>query len=319
VPIGIGDDCAMISPPAGAAILTSVDTFTEGVHFFSGTNPKSIGHKALAVNLSDLAACGAQPLGCLLALSLPTIDDIWLDEFSQGFRALASAHGCPLIGGDTTRSAPGSGVSITVTVFGMVPDPSMVIRRNTAQVGDDIWIADSLGAAAAAVAVRYQRLSPNQLNLLACDHALDYPQPQLLLGQSLRKIASAAIDVSDGLVADLTHILRASAAVDASANSIDPSLGTSLGACLQARAIPVDIALHALPERQALNLALYGGDDYRLCFTASPKNQQTIQNIAQTISIPLHRIGRIVATAGVTLEQRDANESLQELGYEHFR
>ncbi len=304
VPMGIGDDCAMICPPSGAALLTSIDTLTEGVHFFSGTAPRAIGHKALAVNLSDLAACAATAVGCLLALSLPRVDDAWLAEFSEGFHALANAWNCPLIGGDTTRNAVGSGLAITVTVFGMVPDASLALRRCTAKLGDDIWVAGSLGAAAAAVAIRYGHLLPNQVDLSVCNHALDYPEAQLLLGQALRSVASAAIDVSDGLVADLSHILNASG---------------GLGAKLEVGAIPVDAALAAMPEDRALHFALYGGDDYRLCFTASPEQRVIIQDISKRLQIPLYCIGYLVAAPGIVLQQDGASVKLQESGYVHFR
>lgn len=314
IAIGIGDDCAALRLPPGHVLLTSVDTFTAGVHFFPGTDPQAIGHKALAVNLSDLAACGAQPLACLLALSLPSpLDEAFVRDFAAGFRQLAEASHCPLVGGDTTRSATGGGFSASVTVLGCVPDEASILRRSGARLGDDVWVGGLLGGAAFAVDVR-------RSGTAACEPAaavgpdacmrvafarLDWPEPQLALGQQLRGIASACIDVSDGLVADLGHVLQASGLQ---------------GALLSEASLPIAPELHQLDNVRRRTYTLYGGDDYVLCFTAPPYQRETLGAIAHVTGATLARIGYVDGLPGMRLV-RSADqgiETLENRGYEHF-
>lgn len=329
VPIGIGDDCAAIRPLPGHLLLTSVDTFNEGVHFFSGTDPSAIGHKALAVNLSDLAACGAEPLACLLALSLPQVDETWLSAFAKGFRQLADANGCVLAGGDTTRSTPGGGISISVTVFGQVPDDGSVLRRSGAAVGDDIWVSGPLGAAAWTVARRRSSLPGGSASLSdsaddrgglmgsaepenvgdgmmqAAALCLDWPQPRVALGLALRGVASACIDLSDGLTADLGHVLSASG---------------GLGATLQEADIPFADVLQHVASSMRRQMALSGGDDYELCFTVPPQRRGIVESLAVSLGLPLKRVGCVDRESGLRLVPANASQPLllEPRAYEHF-
>jgi len=205
VQLGVGDDCALLRPPAGEVLAISTDTLVGGVHFFADVAPRTLGHKALAANLSDLAAMGAAPLGFTLALALPEVQEPWLAAFAVGLHALADAHACPLIGGDTTRGP----LNLCVTIFGEVP-PQQALRRSGAQVGDDVWVSGTLGDAALALAYLQGRVVLDEAAFAACAERLHRPQPRIELGLALRGIASSAIDVSDGLLADLGHILECS-------------------------------------------------------------------------------------------------------------
>src|SRR5690606_18208601 len=205
--LGVGDDCALLPVEPGLRLATSTDLLVEGRHFFSDVDPRALGHKALAVNLSDLAAMGAQPLGCLLSLSLPHVDEAWLSAFSDGFYQLADRAQCPLIGGDTTRSP--SGVVINVTVLGQVR-PEHALLRSRAQVGDDVWVTGTLGAADIALRLLQGRLLADEALLAATRPALEWPQPPWQFAQALAGVAHAALDISDGLLQDLGHILTAS-------------------------------------------------------------------------------------------------------------
>jgi thiamine-monophosphate kinase len=292
-----------------------VDTFTEGVHFFPGTDPAALGHKALAVNLSDLAASGAQPLACLLALSLPSVDPVWLGGFSGGLLALARAFDCPLIGGDTTRSSPGGGISVTITVFGSAPDLKSVLRRQGAAPGDVIWVSGAIGAAALAVAARQDQGAPQPKvtdwlgncsadQLALAGRCLDWPSPRVDLGLALRGLASACIDISDGLLADLSHLLLRSG---------------RLGASLVESRLPLAQAVGALPEDVRRRLALRGGDDYELCFTAPASQTQSLQQSAEQLSIKLTPVGVVEAQAGIRLLTADGGSLPMEThAYEHF-
>ncbi|MEO6269786.1 MAG: thiamine-phosphate kinase, partial [Lautropia sp.] len=244
VVLGIGDDCALLRPPdPGQLLAVSSDMLVEGRHFFAGTDPAAVGHKSLAVNLSDLAAMGARPLGFTLAVALPGIDEAWLAGFCRGMFMLADRFDCPLVGGDTTRGP----LTISVTVFGQVP-AGEVLRRDAARAGEDLWVSGPLGGAAFAVAARRNSTAGIDAGAL---RRLDWPEPRVELGQRLRGIARAAIDLSDGLAGDLRHILAASA-------------GNGLMAELFAQQIPLDPCLAGLRREEALQLALHGGDDYEL-------------------------------------------------------
>ena len=298
--LGGGDDCALLPLAPGLQMATSTDLLLEGRHFLSGTDPNALGHKALAVNLSDLAAMGAQPLACVLGLSLPGADHDWLAAFADGFYALADAAQCPLVGGDTTRSP--WGVVISVTVFGQV-DPALALRRDAAQAGDDIWVSGTLGAAYVALRLLQGALPADPALLAATRPALERPLPPWQFAARLGGVAHAALDISDGLAQDLGHILDAS----------------RCGAELDLDALPVDPALRGLAPELARQAALTGGDVYQLCFTAAPGQRDTIAGLAAQSSLPVTRIGRIVARPG--LFARDAASGLAALspaGFDHF-
>lgn len=307
VRLGVGDDCALLQPRVGEQLAVSTDTLVSGVHFFADVAPRTLGHKALAVNLSDLAAMGAAPLGFTLALTLPQVDETWLAEFAAGLHALADAHACPLIGGDTTRGP----LAIGITVLGSV-SADLALRRSGAQVGDDIYISgsvqDGLGQARAGLALRLGELALGQADTQHALQRLECPSPRLALGQGLRGVASSCLDVSDGLLGDLQHILRAS----------------GVGAVLQAQAL-LDMAacrpvLPALPQAQALDLMCHGGDDYELLFSAAPAQRAAVANAAQTADCTVQHIGRIVP-ASQGLQILDAQGRALPLGgggFQHF-
>lgn len=298
--LGVGDDCALFPVPPGEQVATSTDLLLEGRHFFSGVDPKALGHKALAVNLSDLAAMGARPIGCVLGLALPRLDEPWLAAFAEGFHTLAAAHGCPLIGGDTTRSA--HDLAISVTVFGSVP-AGQALRRDGAQADDDIWVSGELGAADVAYRLLDGQYPADAELLAATRDALEWPQPQVALGLALRGIAHAAIDLSDGLLQDLGHVLAAS----------------RMGACLRFADLPRAPALADLDAASLRRAVLGGGDVYQLCFTAPASRRNDVLAAAQAAGARVTRVGRTRAQAGLSV--LDGNgQPLAELpaGFDHF-
>jgi thiamine-monophosphate kinase len=280
VALGIGDDCALLQPAPGMQTAISSDMLVEGRHFFSGADPRLLGHKCLAVNLSDLAAMGAAPVGFTLALALPAAEDAWLAAFSAGMFALADAHRCELIGGDTTKGP----LTISITVFGDVP-AGAALRRDAAHVGDDIWISGTLGDARLALAGYRGELALPPDELDAAGLRMHAPTPRVALGIALRGIAHAAIDISDGLVGDLGHILERS----------------GLGARLDADALPPGAMLSRQPQALRRAFMLAGGDDYELCFTASPQRRDAVLAAAQAASTPATRVGSIEAEPGLRL------------------
>lgn len=304
--LGGGDDCALFGVTPGLQVATSTDLLLEGRHFFSNVDPQSLGHKALAVNLSDLAAIGARPLGCLLGLGLPAIDEAWVEQFAEGFYALAAQHGCQLIGGDTTRSQ--QGITLSVTVFGEV-EPNLALRRNAAQAGDEIWVSGALGAADIACRMLAGEIPLDAALLQATRGALEWPTPRVALGQQLRAHAHAAIDVSDGLLQDLGHILAAS----------------GVGAELHEPRLPLHPALTALSKQtlspEVLRRAmLAGGDLYELCFTAAPTQRAQLEKIGQTLGVALTCIGTIRKGPGlVVYDQTGTAISGLPSGFDHFR
>lgn len=286
--LGVGDDCALINPAPGMQLAISSDMLVEGRHFFSDVSPYSLGYKALAVNLSDLAACGATPAGFTLALALPSIDAVWLQEFSRGLWALADRHNCELIGGDTTQGP----LNICITVFGEVPR-GYALLRSSAQVGDDIYVSGTLGDARLALAALQGKFELPADVLAQARLRLEQPTPRVGLGTALRGIATSAIDISDGLAGDLGHILKASgvgAQVDSEA-AID-----LIAACAY---------IHwpkALFERQELlNIVFSGGDDYELAFTAPPTVRGAVQAAAVSTQTAVTRIGVIESEPGLRL------------------
>lgn len=298
VVLGIGDDAAVVQVPAGQQLVVATDTLNAGVHFPEGTAAADIGWKALAVNLSDLAAMGAQPAWCTLSLSLPGSDAAWLDGFVDGFLELAALHEVALIGGDTT-SGP---LSICVTVFGLIA-PDQALRRDGAQAGDDVWVSGTLGDAAGALR-RWACGDAAQTDDVhrALQRRLDRPSPRVATGLSLVGIANACIDISDGLLADLGHICSASgvaAQVRLADLPTSPQLNSAFDADMRA------------------TLQATGGDDYELCFTVPAVRRDAVRQLAT--GVPLTRIGHIRAGSGVQAMTADGEVwQPPRAGYEHF-
>ena len=298
--LGVGDDAAILAPAPGMELVVTTDMLVEGRHFFAGTDPASLGHKALAVNLSDIAAMGARARWATLAVALPAADEAWLAAFSRGFFALADCHGVDLVGGDTTRGP----LTLSVTLIGEVP-AGQAIRRDGAAAGDDIWVSGALGGAALAVASRYGRAPEAGAGAIRdAARRLDWPEPRLRLGERLRGLASAALDVSDGLAGDLAHLCERS----------------GVAAELWLSALPCAEAL--LPLRSsAPALFAAGGDDYELCFTAPRARRAAIEALSAELGLQLSRVGRVVAGEGVRL--LDAPDGapvlLTHTSYDHFR
>lgn len=295
VPLAVGDDCALLAPTPGRQLAISTDMLVENRHFFAGADPFQLGHKSLAVNLSDLAAMGARPLAFTLALSLPQADPAWLEPFARGLLALADAHQCALIGGDTTKGP----LNICITVFGEV-EPGRALRRDRAQAGDDIWVSGTLGDARLALAACRKEIVLDAQNFARAAARLHAPTPRLALGQALAGIAHAALDVSDGLAGDLGHILERS----------------GCGATLDVDALPAGPVLAAQPTSLRRRFALAGGDDYELCFTAAPADREQILAAAQACATPVTRIGHIDMQPGLRLT--DANGALLDLDHASF-
>jgi len=305
--LGVGDDCALLAPAPGMQLAVSSDMLVEGRHFFAGTDPERLGHKALAVNLSDLAACGARPLAFTLALALPRADEPWLAAFARGLLALADEHGCELIGGDTTQGP----LNLCITVFGEVP-AGQALLRSGARAGDDLWVSGTLGDARLALEALQGRITLPVDALAHARQRLERPTPRVALGLALRGIASSAMDVSDGLLGDLAHILKASGAgacVDASvtSNLIASSAYTEGAGC------PFDLEL----IRQC---TLAGGDDYELLFTAPPTQRGAVAAAAQASGTPVTRIGRIEAQPGLRLVDAQGQAMAQRYAsFDHFQ
>ena len=307
--VGVGDDCAIWMPTPGQAIAISSDMLVEGRHFLSTVDPVALGHKALAVNLSDLAACGATPCAFTLGLSLPQIDDAWLSGFAQGLWALADAHGCELIGGDTTRGP----LTIAITVWGELP-PGQALLRSAAQVGDDIYISGVVGQARMALEVFRGQLRLPSDAFERARTRMERPTPRVALGQALRGVAHAAIDLSDGLIGDLGHILKAS------------GVGADIDTRWLVQANDGDTAwpahcpdLAALPWAQTLACGLTGGDDYELLFTAAPEHRAAVLAAAQASATPVSRVGRVTPSGLRVLDpQGQAIDVSRLTSFDHF-
>lgn len=307
VALGIGDDCALLSPTAGHQLAISSDMLVQGRHFFPDVDPAALGHKALAVNLSDLAAMGARPLGFTLALALPEADDAWLSAFASGLFALADAHACPLVGGDTTRGP----LNICITVFGEVR-PGHALRRGAAQAGHDVYVSGRTGEARLALALLQNATwaaehAPAQALAQVRDR-LERPSPRVALGLALAEMSQtnqpiAAIDISDGLAGDLGHILSTS----------------GVGAELFWAALPLAPALAHLPLARQQECLLRGGDDYELAFTAPPEQRSAISAAALACDTPVHRIGRVTTQTGLRLlDAQGRATDLPPHGFDHF-
>lgn len=281
--LGVGDDCALLAPAPGMQLAVSSDMLVEGRHFFADVDPRLLGHKSLAVNLSDLAACGARPMAFTLALSLPRADAAWTEAFAAGLLALADAHGCELVGGDTTQGP----LNICITVFGEVP-PGQALLRSGARAGDDIWVSGSLGDARLALEALLGHTTLPPGTLAAARQRLEAPTPRVALGQALRGIASSALDVSDGLLGDLGHILEQSRV----GASLDTRLITPLLDAGRHTPLTIDL-LH--------QCTLSGGDDYELCFTAPADRRDAVQAAGRDSATRVTRIGCIEEQPGLRL------------------
>jgi thiamine-monophosphate kinase len=288
----------LLQPRAGTQLAISSDMLVEGRHFFADVNPASLGHKALAVNLSDLAACGAQPLAFTLALSLPRVDEDWLAGFSQGLFALAEQHGCELVGGDTTQGP----LNICITVFGEVltsSGKSQALLRSGAKAGDDIYVSGTLGDARLALEALQGSITLPAALMAASRLRLERPKPRVLLGMALRGIASSAIDVSDGLLGDFSHVLKAS----------------GVGAVIDTHRVQTRLAARQHPEwpsahisnAQVLQCVLAGGDDYELAFTAAPVQRDAVEQAAAQSHTAVTRIGTVTAARGLQLVDAQGN------------
>ena len=305
--LGIGDDAAIIAPKAGKELAISTDCLVAGQHFFENTDPYKLGYKALAVNLSDMAAMGATPRWVTLSLTLPRslIDHhaSWLDEFSRGFHELAAMHQVALIGGDTTAGP----LNICVHIIGEV-NQGQWLRRSGAKPGDDIWVSGRLGDAALALKHQLGELVLTDEEAAHCLSALDMPSVQVALGQRLVELAHSAIDISDGLMADLGHILSSSA------QSATVELASVPGSEIMKRYLPSPLAVECL---------MAGGDDYELCFTAPKENQSAIRQLGQELRVPLTIVGEIKPQETLKPEliiygSKGEKTVLEKKGYDHF-
>jgi thiamine-monophosphate kinase len=302
VALGVGDDCALLQPTPGMQWAVSSDMLVEGRHFLSTVPPERLGHKALAVNLSDLAACGAKPVAFTLALALPRVDEPFLAGLARGLFALADAQGIELVGGDTTAGP----LNLCITVFGEVP-PGQALRRDGARAGDALWVSHALGGglgdARLALEVFRGQASLGADDFESVRRAMELPQPRVALGLGLRGLASAAIDLSDGLVGDLGHVLSRS----------------SVGAVIEVDALPLSPVLAREPRARQLDHALAGGDDYELLFTAAPANEAQVLAAAAAAGVAVRRIGRIEARPGLRLLDAQGRAlSLALQGFDHF-
>jgi len=294
---GIGDDAAIVQVPAAHQLAVSTDTLVNGVHFFKDAKPFDIGFKSLAVNLSDMAAMGAEPLWVTLSLTLPDNDQIWLRQFAAGFFQLANKYAISLVGGDLTRGP----LSVTVQIMGIIPE-NKELRRSSAQAGDNIYITGQLGLAGLALAVLK---GEHEITVPPADclQRLYRPEPRIDVGLALRGIANAAIDISDGLAADLGHIIEMS----------------TMGAEIELAALPVDGPLQQLSKDQAWFYALNSGDDYELCFTIPAKHEGRLNQIRQTLSCEIHCIGKITSGTGIFWISPEGKPlEFPAGGYQHF-
>jgi thiamine-monophosphate kinase len=300
VDLGVGDDCALIDAGPDRQWAVTTDMLVEGVHFRAAVAPTALGHKALAVNLSDLAACGAQPRACLLAIALPRVDDAWLADFASGLLALADQFGCALVGGDTTRST--TGVTISITALGEVPRGAALLRSG-ARAGDDIWVSGHLGDGALGLALLRDGIALPLTARAAAIERLEQPQPRVELGLALRGIARSAIDVSDGLAGDLGHVLQRS----------------GVGATIEWAAVPISPGLASLPLEFQQRCVLAGGDDYELLFTADAAKRDAVLATGSSVHLPLSRIGIVREGAGLTLMGPHGPMDIQLRAFDHFR
>ena len=301
VVLGIGDDAALLRAPPGSDLAMTTDSLVEGVHFHPGAPPRSLGHRALAVNLSDLAAMGATPCWALLSLSLPAIDEAWLGEFSTGFGLLARSFNVALVGGNLSRGP----LNITVQLCGTVPSGT-ALRRSGARPGHELWVSGTLGDAAAGLQLGSDAVggagtaSATEREWLR--GRFEFPTPRLALGQALLGIASSCMDISDGLLADAARLAEAS----------------GCGAIIQVEQLPVSAALRAHEPASSWQRALQGGEDYELCFTAPPEQAARLQELAAELALPLTPCGTLQAAAGLVLRSGGSVIQFSQSSFEHF-
>jgi len=297
--LGVGDDCALLQPTPGMQLAVSTDALVEGRHFLSTVPPERLGHKALAVNLSDLAACGARPLGFTLALAMPRVDERFLAGLARGLFALADRFEIELVGGDTTAGP----LNLTLTVFGEVP-PGQALLRSGARPGDELYVSGTLGDARLALEAFRGRCALAGDAFEAARRAMECPEPRVALGIALRGIASAAIDLSDGLVGDLSHVLQRS----------------GVGATLWLDRLPRSALLAAQPPALQQECLLAGGDDYELLFTAPPAQREAVQAAARAAGVPVACVGRIEAEPGLRIVDAQSQPVAAPLqGFDHFK
>jgi thiamine-monophosphate kinase len=295
-PLGVGDDCAVVAPAPGMQLAVTSDMLVEGRHFLPDVDPRRLGHKSLAVNLSDLAACGAKPLAFTLAIALPRVDEAFLDGFAQGLLALADRHAIELVGGDTTAGP----LTVCITAFGEVPVGGALLRSG-ARAGDTLWVSGRLGDARLALeGLRGHVLGAGTLERVR--DAMELPEPRVALGLALRGIATSAIDLSDGLAGDLAHVLRRS----------------GVGATVQADALPMSADLAAQPAAMQRLCTLSGGDDYELLFTAPPQAREAVLRAAAEAAVVVTPIGRIEAAAGARFVDGRGAPVAGFAGFDHF-
>lgn len=298
-PLGVGDDAALIAVTNGMALTVAADMLVAGTHFFPDAQPYDIGWKSLAVNLSDMAAMGALPKWATMTIALPKADEAWVEQFAAGFFTCADKYQVDLIGGDTTRGP----LAISVQIMGEVR-PGQTLLRSGAKPDDEIWVSGKIGDAALALAKLQSRYELTEEELETCLPALHRPQPRIELGLLVNSMVHSAIDISDGLLADLGHILRAS----------------DVGAEINLRHVPCShVVRQHLYDPRVQQMVLAGGDDYELCFTAPARNHAEIAKVATLIGVPLTRIGTITQQAGLTV--RGLNSELLDiktLGFDHF-
>lgn len=297
--LGVGDDAALLAPTPGTELVVSSDMLVAGRHFFPDADPFLMGHKALAVNLSDLAAMGAVPRWAILSLALPEVDEAWLADFSRGFFELAERYGVSLVGGDTTRGP----LNLCVTVLGEAP-AGRALRRSGAMVGDGVWVSGDLGAAALGLRYLQGEIAFDAADAALCQERLHRPEPRVVLGDMLACVANAAIDISDGLLADLGHILERS----------------GVGAEIEFDRLPAHPVVSAKRADPLVRRCLLaGGDDYELCFTAPPDRAPAILAVAQAAGVPVARVGRITDEPGLRLLDGEGREmDIGERGFDHF-
>ena len=297
--LGVGDDAALLAPTPGTVIAVSSDMLVAGRHFITDTDPERLGHKAMAVNLSDLAAMGATPRWALLALALPRIEECWVEAFARGFQSEARSHGVDWVGGDTT----GGPLNLAVTILGEV-DPRKALRRSGGRAGDDVWVSGTLGDAALGLAALQNRFPLTGDDLEHCVRRLEQPTARVALGQALAGVAHAALDVSDGLLADLGHVLEAS----------------GVGADLEFDRVPVSAALRDRREHPLVREAiLAGGDDYELCFTADPSAAGAVLAAAAAAGTQVQCIGSLSVVPGLRVRDRAGQLIVtRRRGYDHF-
>ncbi len=299
--LGVGDDCALLAPTVGHEMAVSTDMLVAGTHFLAATDPRRLGHKTLAVNLSDLAAMGAVPRYATLAVTLPAVDDAWVTQFAAGFFALADRHEVELVGGDTTRGP----LAFCVTIIGEIPRGQAVLRDGAA-IGDDVWVSGTLGDAALGLLALRSEAMLDGPDRAFCVGRLESPEPRIDLGMALRGVASSMIDLSDGLVGDLAHIARAS----------------GLGARINVDALPLSAALRSQRQARIQRCALAGGDDYELCFTAPVEKRELVVAVGRSVGVALTRVGSMFAalddTQPVLLVDSDGRVLPTPAGYDHF-